>query len=76
MIESADVLRAAGAQFLRATGNATPSYTGALVAATVGDSVLRAPSAAAAQGGSVSADPDELAALLRARVSQALDGGR
>lgn len=73
MIDAADELRAAGAQFLRATGNATPSYTGALVAATVGDSVERPQVTAARQGSAAAADPDELAALLRARVSQALD---
>ena len=36
MMEAAQHLRAAGAQFLRATGQATPAYAGALVAATDG----------------------------------------
>ena len=36
MMEAAQHLRAAGAQFLRATGQATPAYAGALVAATEG----------------------------------------
>ncbi|MEE0226271.1 hypothetical protein, partial [Senegalimassilia anaerobia] len=36
MMEAAQQLRAAGAQFLRATGQATPAYAGALVAATEG----------------------------------------
>lgn len=36
MVGVADALCAAGAQFLRAVGNATPAYTGALVAASWG----------------------------------------
>ena len=36
MVPAADALRAAGAQFLRAVGNATPAYTGALAATTLG----------------------------------------
>ena len=36
MMEAAQQLRAAGAQFLRATGQATPAYAGALLAATEG----------------------------------------
>ncbi len=41
MVEAASLLRAAGAQFLRAIGQATPAYTGALVAATDGFDVMR-----------------------------------
>lgn len=41
MIEAATALRAAGVQFLRATGKATPAYTGALVAASLGFDSLR-----------------------------------
>lgn len=40
MVECATALRAAGAQFLRAAGDATPAYAGALVAATLGSDVL------------------------------------
>lgn len=40
MIEAATKLRGAGVQFLRATGAATPSYTGALVAASAGFDVV------------------------------------
>ena len=36
MMEASQQLRAAGAQFLRATGQATPAYASALVAATEG----------------------------------------
>lgn len=36
MVDAALALRAAGAQLLRATGNATPAYTGALAAAVMG----------------------------------------
>ena len=42
MIDAALHLRAAGAQFLRATGNATPAYTGALAAAVMGADVAPA----------------------------------
>lgn len=40
MMDAAARLRAAGVQFLRATGAATPAYTGALVAATEGLDVV------------------------------------
>lgn len=40
MVEAATKLRGAGVQFLRATGHATPSYTGALVAASAGFDVI------------------------------------
>lgn len=43
MVEAATGLRGAGAQFFRATGRATPAYTGALVAATEGLDVVRMP---------------------------------
>lgn len=41
LVEAAAKLRAAGVQFLRAAGNATPAYTGALVAASEGFDVVR-----------------------------------
>lgn len=41
LVEAGTQLRAAGAQFLRATGLATPAYTGALVAASEGFDVMR-----------------------------------
>lgn len=41
MMEAAALLRAAGAQFLRAVGAATTSYTGALCAATAGLPTVR-----------------------------------
>lgn len=41
LVDAAARLRAAGAQFLRAVGHATPAYTGALVAASEGLNVLR-----------------------------------
>lgn len=41
MVEAAMGLRGAGAQFFRAVGQATPAYTGALVAATEGFDVVR-----------------------------------
>lgn len=41
LVEAGARLRAAGAQFLRAAGNATPAFTGALVAASEGFDVVR-----------------------------------
>lgn len=41
LVDAGVRLRQAGAQFLRATGNATPAYTGALVAASEGFDVVR-----------------------------------
>ncbi len=76
--DAADVLKAAGAQFLRAVGNATPSYTGALVAATLGDlcSTDAIDDGGAHLHGSpdgMSADElDELASQLRTRINEAL----
>lgn len=43
MVDAAMSLRAAGVQFLRATGSATPAYTGALAVTTDGLDVVRAP---------------------------------
>ncbi len=72
MIDAADELKAAGVQFLRAVGNATPSYTGALVAATIGDNVNVPDLANPQRNVAADADLDELAATLRARISDAL----
>lgn len=41
LVEAGARLRAAGAQFLRAAGNATPAFAGALVAASEGFDVVR-----------------------------------
>ena len=41
LVEAGTQLRGAGAQFLRAAGQATPAYTGALVAASEGFDVVR-----------------------------------
>ena len=41
MMQATAVLRAAGVQFLRAVGEPTPTYTGALVASTMGAACLR-----------------------------------
>lgn len=85
MVDAADMLKEAGIQFLRAVGKATPSYTGALVAATLGDGVL-VQNAAASQNSATlgsatspqtddiatDAELDELAAKLRQRIQSAL----
>lgn len=72
MIEAAEALKAAGAQFLRASGNATSSYAGALVAATLGDAVERPDKPACNDTVVEQAELDELAQKLRARISSAL----
>ncbi len=78
MVPAADALRAAGAQFLRAVGNATPAYTGALAATTLGldarprkaapSPVDELPYSAGASGAGEPSDgeglPDELADLV------------
>ena len=60
MVDAAARLRAAGAQFLRAVGDATPAYTGALAAATDGFDVV------APRGADQAEEEDDLATLLSA----------
>ena len=74
MVSAATALRAAGAQFLRAVGDATPAYAGALAATVAG---LDAPDADDEDAGDPAARDealDEFAATLRSRVAAALDG--
>lgn len=71
MIEAAERLQAAGVQFLRAAGNATPSYTGVLVAATMGEDVALDQIELEAKI-EEEQDLDELAAKLRARLDAVL----
>lgn len=74
MVDAADLLKAAGVQFVRATGNATPVYAGALVASTIGDEVVLEPESESFSA--VALPPDDLAALgedLYTRVSAALN---
>lgn len=79
MVNAALALHAAGVQFVRACGDATPAYTGALAATTMGLDVVgrlveeTADDEAAARG---EASADELAAFVeraRSRVAAALD---
>lgn len=74
MVDAALTLRAAGVQFLRAVGAATPAYTGALAATVLGlDALPCAP--AAEDAPAPAADPEALAALaadLRGKVAAAL----
>lgn len=85
MVDAVDILKPAGVQFLRAVGEATPPYTGALVAATVGDTcvahsvVAATPSGGEGLAGTVvnagstsDAEINDLAAQLRARINSAL----
>ncbi|WP_251212422.1 homocysteine S-methyltransferase family protein [Adlercreutzia murintestinalis] len=73
MVDVADALRAAGAQFLRATGDATPAYTGALVAATDDLDVVLPPELAARHESGEPEALDDVAARLRAKISRALE---
>ena len=70
MIEAAEALRAAGVQFLRAAGDATPAYTGALVATVMG---LDARERAAGEAGA--ADAAGFAASSAGVVSAAAGEG-
>ncbi len=80
MMAAADALRRAGVQFLRATGDATPAYTGALVATTLGSDALlldRAAGQSAQPQPAAPASDEELAAFIeaaKARVDAALAG--
>lgn len=60
MVDAAEHLRAAGAQFLRAVGDITPAYTGALATATEGLDVVTS------QATSSTEDEPDLATLLSA----------
>lgn len=72
MVEAAELLQSIGVQFLRAVGNATPSYTGALVAATMGEDVSL-PEYSPEVKFAEERDLDELANTLRARLDEALN---
>lgn len=72
MIDAAERLQASGVQFLRAVGNATPSYTGALVAATLGDDVVLDTPIVSETAIEEEHDLEELAKTLRARLDAAL----
>ncbi len=73
MMDAACALRAAGVQFLRATGKATLSYTGALVAATDDLDVADTPARPAEPAPASPLPVEDLAAQLRAKVAAALN---
>lgn len=73
MMPAADALRQEGVQFLRASGDATPAYTGALVATTIGSDV-KLPAAAAPSKVLAGEDLDVFVAQARARVGAVLSG--
>lgn len=72
LVSAADALRAAGVQFLRAVGDATPAYTGALAATTAGLDVAAVSAGDAAEEEARAQALDALAAQMRERVSAAL----
>lgn len=80
MVEAAERLAMEGVQFLRAVGAATPSYTGALVGATIGDEVIPT-EALRRRAKAMEAVPDSdskeqpSAESLRAKVNAALGRG-
>ncbi len=71
MVDAALALQAAGVQFLRAGGDATPAYTGALVAAVSNMSVARA-----VAEGEVAADGAEGEPPLEALLTGAVAAGQ
>lgn len=76
----AEALADAGVQFVRATGRATPAYTGALAAAVAGRSVAGPGAQVAEDGGApgsaaLGMEPGQLAERLRASVNEALGIG-
>lgn len=81
MMAAADALHRCGVQFLRATGDATPAYTGALVATTMGSDALLLSRAAKNEGAALptlASTEDELAAFAeaaKARVMAAMAAG-
>lgn len=75
--DAAEALVDAGVQFVRATGHATPAYTGAMAAAVAGRSVTGAAAQVAADDGmpgsaALRMEPNQLAEHLRASVNEAL----
>lgn len=72
MLSAADALYEAGVQFFRASGNATPAYTGALVAATEGRDAILTSSAFTANSGTIDEPMEDVAARLRQKVSAAI----
>lgn len=75
MMAAADALRREGVQFLRASRAATPAYTGALVAATIGSDVrlpakLSSPSSASQVSSESKQAPGFLPALGPSSLSQ------
>lgn len=73
MLDVADQLRGCGVQFLRAVGHATPSYAGALVAATEGEDVAAETVVVPVEFGET-AEFDAMLARLKGKVDAALGG--
>lgn len=75
MVEAASRLRAAGVQFLRAVGDVTPAYTGALAVAVAGFDVVAADAAGVSEVGSSKEDAlEELLRTSRAEVTAVIKG--
>lgn len=72
MVDAADALRACGVQFLRATKNATPAYTSALVVATDKLDVVQMRPTGDSSGYVHEEDIDDLAQRLRDKVNKAM----
>ncbi len=72
MMEAAHALMKAGAQFLRAVGDATPAYTGVLVASSAGHDVEQVQRTRSEAAASDDESIEERAMRLRAKVSDHL----
>lgn len=72
MVDAAEALRAAGVQFMRAAGDATPAYTGALVAATEDLDVVLPEDMRVETRTERNESLDDIAARLREKVNSAV----
>lgn len=73
MLPAADALYNTGVQFLRAVGQATSAYTGALVVATEGRDAILPTSAFNVNSGTIDEPIEDVAARLRRKVSAAIN---
>ena len=74
MVDAAMALQAAGVQFLRAGGDATPAYTGALVAAVSNMPVARTVANGEVASDAAESEPPLEALLTGAAVAERADG--
>ncbi|WP_165253885.1 homocysteine S-methyltransferase family protein [Adlercreutzia sp. ZJ304] len=73
MVDAADALRESGVQFLRATGEATPAYTGALVAATDDLDAILLSGTTVTRNAENMPPVEDIATQLREKVAKAIN---